>query len=376
MICATITASRDRERNIPRCLGFVLVQHSRYYDLLEPFHVLGALTALRADLRHDEGALQGAYACPARRGGLCVATADAVWLCHMCHFLGGPAQRPNGLLRCLASPPTSHLYHRSSNMPMTIRYYENDVAERIPSTPPRTAPPLEPVDADDTIVLSDLLRSGEASRLRRRGALRLDHSGASISSGTSGRHHRRASASLSSPVLAGYGWRADPGAADDADGTWGWDTRGPAGGEASYDMGTLGALDGAAAEGPGADAVFELYCGGRDPEAEEEEEEFYEPSPLAWEDGPARSTSRRTRTNGCGALVHAHARPRMRCGAWTARCVASEVVVPLDATFFESSEGAKLVRDPCGCIREGIGCAAWYVFPPLLSEYRLALTMP
>ena len=30
-------------------------------------------------------------------------------------------------------------------------------------------------DADDSIVLADLVRTGEASRLRRRGAMRLDH---------------------------------------------------------------------------------------------------------------------------------------------------------------------------------------------------------
>src|SRR3954447_15364031 len=30
-------------------------------------------------------------------------------------------------------------------------------------------------DADDSIVLSDLVRTGEASRLRRRGAMRLEH---------------------------------------------------------------------------------------------------------------------------------------------------------------------------------------------------------
>src|SRR5882757_8243731 len=34
---------------------------------------------------------------------------------------------------------------------------------------------LEPTDADDSIVLSDLVRTGEASRLRRRGAMRIDH---------------------------------------------------------------------------------------------------------------------------------------------------------------------------------------------------------
>ena len=34
---------------------------------------------------------------------------------------------------------------------------------------------LEPSDADDEIVLSDLVRTGEASRLRRRSAMRIDH---------------------------------------------------------------------------------------------------------------------------------------------------------------------------------------------------------
>jgi hypothetical protein len=38
-----------------------------------------------------------------------------------------------------------------------------------------TSTSLEPINADDSIVLSDLIRSGEASRLRRRGAMRIDH---------------------------------------------------------------------------------------------------------------------------------------------------------------------------------------------------------
>ncbi|KAL0569162.1 hypothetical protein V5O48_012808, partial [Marasmius crinis-equi] len=41
--------------------------------------------------------------------------------------------------------------------------------------PPPPPPPPELQDADDSIVLSDLVRTGEASRLRRRGAIRSNH---------------------------------------------------------------------------------------------------------------------------------------------------------------------------------------------------------
>ncbi|KAJ3531426.1 hypothetical protein NM688_g7578 [Phlebia brevispora] len=45
---------------------------------------------------------------------------------------------------------------------------ESRLRTTIASTPQLT-------DADDSIVLSDLVRTGEASRLRRRGAMRLEH---------------------------------------------------------------------------------------------------------------------------------------------------------------------------------------------------------
>ena len=53
-------------------------------------------------------------------------------------------------------------------------------------------------DADDSIVLSDLVRTGEASRLRRRGALRLDHTAA----GRSAANTPSVSMSVSLPAAA------------------------------------------------------------------------------------------------------------------------------------------------------------------------------
>lgn len=66
-------------------------------------------------------------------------------------------------------------------------------------------------------------------------------------------------------------------------------------------------------------------------------------------------------TNGCGAVVHAKAAPRPKLGMWTAKTEASCSVVHLDPCYFDSAAVGKMVRSVCGCVREGVGCAIWYV---------------
>jgi hypothetical protein len=74
----------------------------------------------------------------------------------------------------LITIPTSSWPSISKVMPIQFRTRSTNGHSQPQPQPQMT-------DADDSIVLSDLVRTGEASRLRRRGAMRLDHS---ISSNT------------------------------------------------------------------------------------------------------------------------------------------------------------------------------------------------
>jgi hypothetical protein len=63
------------------------------------------------------------------------------------------------------TPPTVTERHRSSSVSSAS---SSSSSLSLSDTP-------RPTNVDDSIVLSDLVRTGEASRLRRRGAMRLDH---------------------------------------------------------------------------------------------------------------------------------------------------------------------------------------------------------
>jgi hypothetical protein len=224
---------------------------------------------------------------------------------------------------------------------------------RTPQTSDRQSQ-LEPqmTDADDSIVLSDLVRTGEASRLRRRGAMRLDHT------------------SIFNPTAANQGL----GQRQRSPGSWDppWSQR-----ENDYDTSVPAepATDGRRIE-PESEKekeVFEhmLFCGG-----EEEDEDWNDRQPLpAWEPSPLplfpappsspRSRSRyslrksRKKNNGCGALIHMHASPRRRQGVWMAKSEAMDSVITLDSSYFDRKAVVKMLRSACGCIREGVGCAVW-----------------
>lgn len=108
-------------------------------------------------------------------------------------------------------------------------------------------------------------------------------------------------------------------------------------------------------------ATYRLYCG-----FEQwcfDEVEPFEVSPLP--DYPcvskARakpSSSRRfKKSNGCGALIHISGTPRTRFGTWQAKGRATSVVVPLDKAFFNI--GGTMQASPCGCRNYGVACSAW-----------------
>lgn len=272
-------------------------------------------------------------------------------------------------------------------MPQVYRRH-SEYSQRT-SSEPRRRSSLAPqaTNADDSIVLSDLVRTGEASRLRRRGAMRIDHAGIPPRPAPS------VIPTIPEPRPSTWGrvpdgWRAptppwsttDPNGLEDEyinpTGEWrdyAEDSRpnisfgDPSGGvtiqtdEASRNNNSNAPED----EGP-----FVLYCGGE----EEEQPEFvpsstgpFEPSlfPL-FRSSPASQSTRATtqttrKTNGCGAIVHMRAFPQRSRGVWVGKEEASEVVVGLDASYFERSVVVKMMRSSCGCIREGIGCAVWYV---------------
>ncbi|KAJ3512596.1 hypothetical protein NMY22_g15287 [Coprinellus aureogranulatus] len=77
---------------------------------------------------------------------------------------------------------------QTTTMLEDARTYRSATVESHRRPTPNDTPTM--INADDSIVLSDLVRSGEASRLRRRGAMRLDRN--SLASGHA-YHHRHLS---------------------------------------------------------------------------------------------------------------------------------------------------------------------------------------
>ncbi|KAL4266218.1 hypothetical protein AB1N83_003665 [Pleurotus pulmonarius] len=192
----------------------------------------------------------------------------------------------------------------------------------------------ESIDHDDSIILSGLVRTGEASRLRRRGAMRLDHAP---------HLHRPASPPVivvdTSPVLGSF---------------------------PDHDREPLGA--GAVhrrrppRERPSSRTSTDMYqysifCGGFDDAPIEDNTPFKVTAlPVSSPDRTGKSQSRRI--NGCGALLHVHGSPKPELGVWQAKGAATEAVVSMEPQYFDRPALAKYVRSSCGCIREGVGCAA------------------
>ncbi|THU86178.1 hypothetical protein K435DRAFT_842983 [Dendrothele bispora CBS 962.96] len=307
---------------------------------------------------------------------------------------------------------------------------------------PRSDEDPEPTDADDSIFLSDLVRTGEASRLRRRGAMRIDHHQMSRgvgdgpvatstpqNNGQSGRNAavtgnlgigRRISsyrASDSSPSFSSLfnsvsnPIRLDtPSTRVDTDGD-GWVTPVPLR-RTSVNL-TSSRSSSDLPDYEQESYTYSLFCG-HEPEPRTEdhvaqekrwaEEEFmqkqacteeFEPSPLpilssSSSSSGSKGKGKATRPtphayNGCGALIHLHAAPSSKMGVWMAKSEASDVVVAMDPDYFldfvsdrrSGSRGrsgssamvkVNIVKSACGCVREGVGCAA--CGNPLGTRYK------
>jgi hypothetical protein len=214
----------------------------------------------------------------------------------------------------------------------------------------------QPTDADDSIVLSDLVRTGEASRLRRRGAIALNRDGHNrLRSGRGGRQRPQREPSWGG---ARSDWNDDRDAWGEGphwqdrgldDAAWGW-PRTADEEEDDKDKPFLG--------------YFNLYCGGKEDHIPSTwTSKSFEPSILPL-DSLSKSTPKqpsRPRTNGCGALLTTHATLSPHGHVWNSIVASSPVVVPLDAEFFDNLPKFPLdVRmTRCGCRKEGIGCAVW-----------------
>lgn len=278
----------------------------------------------------------------------------------------------------------------SFHLDMPQVYRRHSEYNQRPSLEPRRRSSLAPqaTNADDSIVLSDLVRTGEASRLRRRGAMRIDHVGLPsrpVSSVLPPMPEPRPSSMTIGRVSDA--WRAitppwgpsDPNGFEDeyiSPGEWreyAEDSRGNTSyGDTSVSGVAVPTDDVPArtsATAPEDEGPFVLYCGGEEKEQSglvERATGPFEPSLFpVLRSSPAshapracaQATSRHT--NGCGAIVHMRAFPQPSRGVWVGKEEASEVVVGLDASYFERSVVVKMMRSSCGCIREGIGCAVW-----------------
>lgn len=103
-----------------------------------------------------------------------------------------------------------------------------------------------------------------------------------------------------------------------------------------------------------------LYCGKEDPTLELTvgRGPYEPPSPLP-SSVAARAPRRRDarQTNGCGAVVHLRAWRRERTSVWVGKHEATSAVIPIDPSYFERPSTVRVIRSPCGCVREPVGCA-------------------
>ena len=116
---------------------------------------------------------------------------------------------------------------------------------------------------------------------------------------------------------------------------------------------------------------FVLYCGAEEPHLPSPTSpHFISPLPqYPWRAPPHTSP----RSNGCGAIVHTAAVPRRRCGVWMARFGSTDAVVEMDSQYFDRSVVVRMMKSPCGCVREGIGCKLWCVRTTCLYQRKLKL---
>ncbi|KAJ7584982.1 hypothetical protein C8J56DRAFT_1166201 [Mycena floridula] len=214
---------------------------------------------------------------------------------------------------------------------------------------------LAPNTDDSAISITDLLRSGEASRLRRRGARREPPSDTVVQL-------------VELALMAHSGQRPAPGTADPRapaaarqPGSW-TDSTSPAFGSLPDSTFIWDTLRDLRREREDAQTVsYTLYCGSEPVLSTQPGLGSFRPNPLPWasdftDDSRSQpKTTSITRSSGCGALIHTQAFTHSQ--GWTARTTAPEAVVPLDEHYFSEIEFHGIGKARCNCHTEGIGCA-------------------
>jgi hypothetical protein len=251
------------------------------------------------------------------------------------------------------APDSSCIHHHPFSMPNI--YPQRTSSPSGTESEAENIPPTSLTDADDSIFLSDLVRTGEASRLRRRGALRLDHGHTS---------HIAQQPRSSSPPVVVVGLPTRESFEDDTQGGLGL----------FRDRSLRYARSQPRSRRIAEDAeqkIYTLFCGGSVSDSDSDDTKVqpsstaapYEPSPLPLyppiTPTPTRSPRRQKKSNGCGALLHLNATPRQRQRTWAARGDASAAVVYVESYHFDKVSITKIERNSCGCLREGVACAVW-----------------
>ncbi|KAG8918403.1 hypothetical protein FRC02_002396 [Tulasnella sp. 418] len=221
-----------------------------------------------------------------------------------------PRTAPGSPIR---SPPS--LYRIPEALPSRVALVD-DVLERASSSPEE--PPTE-----------FLVRTAQASRLRRRGAIRIEP----------GAH------------LHGHGA-----------GRWDYaaEIEQAAAGRSNQDGGMP--IDGMSPITPiyvSAEDITTgtpLYCGGF--EAPVYSNEAYRPSPLPSYPSLCHQ-SHASSSNGCGAQIHPNGCASKRLRLWVAQGPSFQNVIALEASYFDSSNSQFRVGiAKCGCTQEGLGCSS------------------
>ncbi|KAI5115965.1 hypothetical protein M0805_000608 [Coniferiporia weirii] len=210
------------------------------------------------------------------------------------------------------------------------------------------------VEEEESMGVSELVRTAEASRLRRRGAItgahRANRQSTSSAAGASGETSFNGSdyqwtwppPSQATSQLPQWTDMSSANAIPPAYPPWA-DVPDPAKAEDEAD----------GRHGSG----YALYCGFESCELGDDEP--YVPSPFPTLHGssppPARTSQCFRKSTGCGALIHATGAPRTKSGTWYARGKATDVVVQLDKIYFE--RGGQPKQFACGCRWYGVGCS-------------------
>lgn len=210
---------------------------------------------------------------------------------------------------------------------------------------------MRPTDADESIVLSDLVRTGEASRLRRRGAMRIDH-GAPYSQAT---------------ITDRPNWDSyfDPDSQTAPDGHLNRNTLSRFSRIRPHSSRRNGPHDTSAyihlRDQPD-ESMYTLVCGAKVTNLDLDDKiEPFKPSILPLYPPLPLPSSKKSmdRNTGCGTIVHMRAAPRVRVGMWTAHSPAPSSVITLEASYFDTREASEFTQSDCGCVKEGVGCAVW-----------------